>query len=89
MRMERVTMNNTLYEQIKELEQTISALEEARDSAEEAAELLREAGLQQMAETAIDFAHEIDCEMDPFVRELSKLYAREREELYWANQRDL
>ncbi len=88
MRMERVTMN-TLYEQINELEQIISALEEARDSAQEAAELLQGAGLLQMAETASDFAQEIDCEMDPFVRELSELYAREREELYWANQRDL
>ena len=74
MRMERVTMN-TLYEQIKQLEQTISALEEARDSAEEAAELLQGAGLLQMAETASDFAQEIDCEMDPFVRELCEMYA--------------
>ena len=88
MRMERVTMN-TLYEQIKELERTISALEEARDSAEEAAELLQGAGLLQLAETVSDFAQEIDCEMDPFVRELSELYAREREEVYWDNQRDL
>lgn len=80
---------NTLCEQIEELEMKISELEEARDSAREAAELLREAGFVHMAETASDFAQEIDCEMDPFVRELSELYAREREELYWANQRDL
>lgn len=80
---------NTLCEQIEELEMKISELEEARDSAREAAELLREAGFVHMAETESDFAQEIDCEMDPFVRELSELYAREREELYWANQRDL
>ena len=80
---------NTLCEQIEELEMKISELEEARDSAREAAELLREAGFVHMAEAASDFAQVIDCEMDPFVRELSELYAREREELYWANQRDL
>lgn len=80
---------NTLYEQIEELEQAISMLEEARDSVQSAAKSLRDAGLQQMAETASDFAQEIACEMDLFVRELSELYVREREELYWANQRDL
>lgn len=88
MRMERVAMN-TLYEQIEELEQAISMLEEARDSVQSAAKSLREAGFVHMADAAIDFAQEIDCEMDPFVRELSELYAREREEVYWDNQRDL